>query len=733
MRQLPSKAVIVLAFFVLILTRDALAQPGVLKVGVSLPITGQYASGSASILKGIQLAVEEVNAKGGAGGYKIETVVYDSASPTTGQEDPARTVANYKQFLADPLVIAAVGPATSLAGKTISPLLSIDNMATITPSSTDPEITDPKFTAQYRPKGKPIYFRTLTTDPYQAEDMATFAYRALNVRKVYVLDDGTALGITKADAFQRRAKELGLVVLGRDRVDPAQIDYQPLLKRITYFKPDAVNYSGASDTGKKLAAQAKQTTPRVPWLDSGGLYRTALEDQTAAKTLEGWYTTRAAPDVLSNSQAQPWVEIFKSRFDEAPTSYSATGYSATLVIVDAVTRLATDRAPVTRSGVRDYVQRTNLKNTPQGPISFDKNGDLKAHTVSLYQIAEQGLKFVGTSESTTRPTYTVVRVFYGTDRRRSTGAQPVGYGTDRAQAVDLGFCDVSIPRDHRMGSLEAPSILRLEFREDPAKHVILRDVTLQTAKEFNDSLRTRVNGSDRKHAFVFVHGFDVSFEDAARRTAQLSYDLAFDGAPIFFSWPSQGSLNPAAYTVDETNADWAIPDLDLFLRTIAIESGGRTVHLIAHSMGNRVLTGALRAISSSAQSSVSATFRQIVLTAPDIDADQFKREILPKLQWPGRRLTLYASSKDEALRASKHVHGYRRAGDADGNIIIGAGLDSIDATAVDTGFIGHSYYAERRSVISDLFYLVRDGKPPDQRFGLIQRSIPAGLYWEFRP
>jgi esterase/lipase superfamily enzyme len=52
----------------------------------------------------------------------------------------------------------------------------------------------------------------------------------------------------------------------------------------------------------------------------------------------------------------------------------------------------------------------------------------------------------------------------------------------------------------------------------------------------------RVNKSGKKSAFIFVHGYNVTFEDAARRTAQMSYDLSFDGAPVFYSWPSQGSL-----------------------------------------------------------------------------------------------------------------------------------------------------------------------------------------------
>src|SRR5881296_4679844 len=130
------------------------AQPKVVKIGLSLPLTGADADGADAILKGAQMAMAEINAKGGVAGYKLESVVFDSATPAAGQYDPAQAATNYKKFIADSLVMAAVGPVMSGEGKAISPILSEADMATITPSSTNPDITDPKFQTQYRPKGK---------------------------------------------------------------------------------------------------------------------------------------------------------------------------------------------------------------------------------------------------------------------------------------------------------------------------------------------------------------------------------------------------------------------------------------------------------------------------------------------------------------------------------------------------------------------------------------------------
>jgi esterase/lipase superfamily enzyme len=121
----------------------------------------------------------------------------------------------------------------------------------------------------------------------------------------------------------------------------------------------------------------------------------------------------------------------------------------------------------------------------------------------------------------------------------------------------------------------------------------------------------------------------------------------------------------------------------------------------------------------------------VILAAPDIDADVFKRDIAPALTAAGRPITLYASSEDLALVASKAVHGSPRAGDSGQGLVIVAGIETIDATNIDTSLLGHSYFAETRSVLSDMFYLIRNGQRADQRFGLRSMDTQAGRYWVF--
>ncbi len=344
------------------------------------------------------------------------------------------------------------------------------------------------------------------------------------------------------------------------------------------------------------------------------------------------------------------------------------------------------------------------------------------------QNGEQALDDPSGQPPVSAKNYAVVQVFYGTDRNYTGAAHPRDkYGPDRGEQVHFGKCEVSIPRDHRMGELESPSIWRLEFREDPEKHVVLLEGVRYDRASFLADISAEIAASSGNKALIFVHGYNVTFEDAARRTAQMSYDLAFDGAPIFFSWPSNGTT--AAYSADESDIEWATPHLRDFFTEVARESGAEEIYLVAHSMGNRGVTRALIDL----EPETRRVFREVILTAPDVDADLFRRDILPAIRAEGSRITLYASANDLALKASKSVHKTPRAGEAGADLIVAPGLDTIDASSVETSFLGHSYYAEQRSVISDLYYLINEGKAPSARFGLAPVTKGDQTYWEFKP
>jgi esterase/lipase superfamily enzyme len=314
-----------------------------------------------------------------------------------------------------------------------------------------------------------------------------------------------------------------------------------------------------------------------------------------------------------------------------------------------------------------------------------------------------------------------IQVHYATSRNVSDKGV---FGGDRNKELSYGHCTVTIPPVHRKGQLESPSWWRLEFVQNPENHVVLNAPNKMDEKVFYSDVRAMAQANGDQ-ALVFIHGYNTSFDDAIKRTAQLKYDLGFRGPVVAFSWPSRGVT--AAYTVDEANAEWTVPLFAKFLQSLAIQLGKTRLLLVAHSMGSRVLLNGLKQLQVT-QAEISSPM-QVVLAAPDVDRDVFV-DIAAQIKRKDQT-TLYASSTDKALLASKKLHGTPRAGDTADGITIVDGIDTIDVSNVDSGFVGHSYYGDNRSVISDLYYLIRGISIP--RFGLKEAVHNGKKYWIFQP
>ncbi len=337
--------------------------------------------------------------------------------------------------------------------------------------------------------------------------------------------------------------------------------------------------------------------------------------------------------------------------------------------------------------------------------------------------------------------YTNVKVFFASDRKYVKSPVPAENFIDArrdSEHLTLGTVDVSIPADHIPGQIELPSVFSLQMTPDPSRFVVLNAVKVfKFDRDFYRQLRARVKKSGKKDLFVFVHGFNVSFEAAALRTAQLAFDMKFVGAPVFYSWPSETILR---YTTAEKNVEWTFEHLQKFLKDLAAQSGAEQIHLIAHSMGNRALTKALHQLAISGISAhpvgdtKSPTFQNVILAAADVGQTDF-REIEQAVRSTTKSLTLYASNYDRALSLSAAIHQEPRLGQAGSDLALFPDVETIDASNIDRSFVnrsllGHSYYGDSLSVVKDLESLIVGAQPASQRAGLT--LIPSDFvpYWQ---
>ena len=342
--------------------------------------------------------------------------------------------------------------------------------------------------------------------------------------------------------------------------------------------------------------------------------------------------------------------------------------------------------------------------------------------------------------------FDTVGIFFGTDRKRADKSNGkitrVAFGGERGRKLVLGKADVTIPKNaHARGVVERPweltviGITLYREEENPKKHFTISKIGVMSEADFINSVNRKLDGSQRfkDHALVFVHGFNMSFDSALYRMAQMVYDLGFDGAPFLYSWPSANDLK--SYEYDQNSSAAAEKYLRDFLHIVSERTKAQKIHLIAHSMGNMPLLRVLQDFQIAAEVRSDLKIQQIILAAPDVDRDLFESiaaEIVPL----GKGVTLYASANDKALWASASYAGGLRAGEiSDKGPTIVPGIDTIDvsATSTDVFSLNHNTYAERSELLKDMAALMLTGvRPPRQRTpGLQPVTTDHGAYWRF--
>jgi esterase/lipase superfamily enzyme len=381
--------------------------------------------------------------------------------------------------------------------------------------------------------------------------------------------------------------------------------------------------------------------------------------------------------------------------------------------VDLVKDLGLDRGTV--SAVVEELLDTNGVLRPNRELT--RVGDI---IDAIENPSKAGKKGRNIAKSTDSGSY-VQTVFYVTDRKRTESELPEDmFGGARSDngTLSYGLADVNIPRSHKTGQIETPW---LKVLQDPRKHIFVLKLNSMSETEFFSGV-AKPNGSN--DVLVYVHGFNVSFDDALKRAAQISVDLEFKGAPIVYSWPSDASVS--AYNSDWEDVNWSTKHIERFLDALTERAQGKKVHLIAHSMGSKGLLNALRFLSYRGRTGLFAT---AILCAPDFDAGLFRDQIADEIRPLASQWVVYASKRDVALSASSGINTPRLGTP----FTLAKGYEIIDASEIEVTPWNvpenHSYYATKKVVLDDMVKAIA-GTPAGMR-ALTSKLIGADTVWAF--
>lgn len=371
-----------------------------------------------------------------------------------------------------------------------------------------------------------------------------------------------------------------------------------------------------------------------------------------------------------------------------------------------------------------------------GPLAgWIKNPEEFATNSSIEKSAKHALAMnLGNHAQNVKIGPTEVPVYFGTTR------SPSGNSKDKPAArflngrgsgeLILGRAVISIPPGHRIGKLEQPlSIWKLRLKPNPEKHIVLRSVETMEVEDWVFAVHREWTVLPQRTAFVFIHGFNVTFSDAMMRAGQIARDIEYEGLVTAFSWGSEGTIG--GYQADADTVELAVPQLVEFLKMCSTDAGVEAFHIVAHSMGCRALLSALK--NSNWWSTLKTPVAEAVFAAPDVDATQYQRSMMTMLNNAGR-YTLYGSERDWAIAVSRSIRkNHPRAGDGGKNILVMNGVETVDATKVGEQLfgLGHSYIADKRSILGDLWAVLHGLPMP--RFGLKERKNQVGKYWALVP
>jgi esterase/lipase superfamily enzyme len=303
-------------------------------------------------------------------------------------------------------------------------------------------------------------------------------------------------------------------------------------------------------------------------------------------------------------------------------------------------------------------------------------------------------------------------IWFGTNRMPIDPADPgKGFGADFDDRMHFGKRIVRIPSSHRPGELGSPLWRRLLTRVDD--RITVDPATVLPPDAFTRDVRRFLAGLDPadRNVLVYIHGFNTTFDDAARRAAQLGFDLKVPGITVLYSWPSRGTVG--AYLSDLSAIEASEEHIASFLVKVTAMADRGKVHLIAHSMGNRGLLRAMHRATTQAALRSGTRFGQIFLSAPDVDANLFRQlaSVYPQVS---DRTTLYVADQDKAIAALEWMTEGGRAGGAPPVLVL-PGIDTVRVHGSSLFRLGHSYFAEEPDVLRDIRAQLHFREPPEQR------------------
>lgn len=328
--------------------------PEVIKIGAILPLTGDGAKYGQSAKKGIDLAVEEINALGGIRNRTLRIIYEDSML------DPKQAVSAINKLITVDKVPAIIGAMASSVTLAIAPIAEKNHIVLLSPASSAPEIS----------KAGDYIFRNTYSDIYEGPIIARYAYEKLAFRRIAILHINNDFGVGLSKTFQQSFVQLGGKIFDVESYDQGSSDFRSQLSKIKESNPESIYLVGYSEMGVILR-QAKEMK-----LNNQVLSCIMFEDPTILEVArdagEGVIYAYPAYDPDSNQQnVADFVQKFRQKYNKEPDIYAASSYDALKILAYAINIKGFKPVSIKEAlySIKEFPGVT-------GSTTFDMNGDV---------------------------------------------------------------------------------------------------------------------------------------------------------------------------------------------------------------------------------------------------------------------------------------------------------------------------------------------------------------------
>ncbi|RGM11106.1 branched-chain amino acid ABC transporter substrate-binding protein [Bifidobacterium longum] len=324
-------------------------------IGTVTTNSGTAAAYGEAEVKGFELAVSEINAKGGINGKKVKLESMDDKGDATEASNA------YNKLAGDNNVLAVAGPTISATTAAVAPLADQSKLVTIAPAATSDSIE----TGNY-------LFRTCFKDSYQGEVAARFAAENLKVKKVAVLyGTGDPYSSGVGEAFAKAAEKLGLEVVDKESSSSADdTEYSAQLQKIQASGAELLYapyyYSVA---GPYIIPQSRSVGFEGYVMGPDGYDGLKLTGDKSQYN-KTYYTTHYSADDNTNTKVQDFIKSYKSKNNAEPNTFAALGYDTIYMIKQAIEKAGKN---ATREDVRNAVASMTFDGVT-GKFTMDKSG-----------------------------------------------------------------------------------------------------------------------------------------------------------------------------------------------------------------------------------------------------------------------------------------------------------------------------------------------------------------------